>query len=135
MLEFMEKKSALSKVIAANLRFFMERPGCEYRNANALGIAAKVAPNTVRNLLMPTRRTVTLSKPEGYPTLDKLERIAEKLECEVWELLHPDVKRSLREREMYKNIEHDYIERIKESREELTTHFIDRKRELERRDQ
>src|SRR5262245_33621312 len=100
----------LRRVIAGNLKYFMQRPGSLYKTANALGVAAKVAPNTVRNLLDPRKRTVTSTKPEGYPTLDKLEALALRLGCEVWELLHPDLERSIREREMYSKIEHDYAE-------------------------
>ena len=88
----------------------MAVPGCEYRNANLLAKKASVAPNTVRNFLDPKKRTVTTTKPDGFPTLDKLEKLAEPLKCEVWELLHPDIERSMREREMYKKIENNYKE-------------------------
>ena len=98
----------LRAVVARNLGFFMNRPGCQYPNANALGIAAKVSPNTIRYLLHPSRRPVTASKPDGYPTLDKLEKIAQKLTCEVWELLHPNIEKSIRERAMYKKLEQDF---------------------------
>lgn len=102
----------LNALIAKNLRFFMDRPGSMYRNANALGKKAGVAPNTVHNLLNPKKRTVTTTKPEGYPTLDKLEKIAKALGVEVWELLHPDIKRSLDERDMYRKIEADFRSRF-----------------------
>lgn len=74
-------------------------------NANALAVAAEIAPNTVRNLMNPKKRTVTVDKPEGYPTLDKLEAIAKVIPCEVWELLHPDIERSIRQTKMYSSIE------------------------------
>lgn len=112
MLQNVEKRD-LRQIVAANLKFFMARPNCPYRNANSLGKAAGIAPNTVTNLLHPSRRTVTSTKPQGYPTLDKLERIATVLHCEVWELLHPDIERSTREREMYRTIEADYLSRVK----------------------
>lgn len=98
----------LRAVIARNLAFFMGRPKAPYSNANSLGIAAKVAPNTIRYLLHPSRRPTLASKPEGYPTLDKLEKIAHTLSCEVWELLHPNIQKSLREREMYRQLERDF---------------------------
>lgn len=98
----------LNAVLGENLSFFMKREDSPYRNANALGKAAKVAPNTIRNLLDPEKRTTTASKPRGYPTLDKIEKIATALKCEVWELLHPDIQRSIRERAFYANIERDY---------------------------
>lgn len=98
----------LRRVVARNLRFFMERETCAYRNPNSLGVACKVSPNTIRNLLDPSRRTTTSAKPEGYPTLDILEKVALKLSCEVWELLHPDIEKSIREREMYLRLEHSF---------------------------
>lgn len=98
----------LNQLIADNLKFFMARPKSLYRNANALATAAKIAPNTVRNLLEPSKRTVTSTKPIGYPTLDKLAKIAAPLGCQVWELLHPDIRQSLREREMYASIKTNF---------------------------
>ena len=94
--------------MARNLAFFMSRETCLYKNANALGVASGVAPNTIRNLLDPSKRTTTRDKPEGYPTLDILGKIALKLPCEVWELLHPDIEKSIREREMYLRLEHTF---------------------------
>lgn len=86
----------------------MGRESCPYRNPNSLGLAAQVAPNTIRNLLDPSKRTTTRDKPEGYPTLDILGKIAHKLSCEVWELLHPDIEKSIREREMYLRLEQNF---------------------------
>lgn len=100
----------LSHILAGNIQFFMDRAESNYRNANALAVAAKISPNTVRNLLHPKRRTVTSAKPDGFPTLDKLLAISIPLGCEVWELLHPDIKQSIREREMYKRIDINYKE-------------------------
>lgn len=97
----MTKHEDLRLLLAKNLRYFMGREKSLYRNANALGKAAKIAPNTVRNLLGTIKRTTTEDKPEGYPTLDKLEAIAKALGCQVWELLHPDVEKSKREKEFY----------------------------------
>lgn len=102
------KNRDLRQIVARNLAFFMSRPGCLYRNANALAVVARIAPNSVRNLLDPKKRTVTAGKPEGYPTLDLLEKIASKLPCHVWELLHPDIEKSLIEREMYVRLEQNF---------------------------
>lgn len=101
----------LNQILADNLKFFMERDGSSYKNPNSLAVAAKLSANTVRNLLTPSRRTTTATKPNGYPTLDKLERVSTALECQVWELLHPDLPRSIREREMYESIERDWAQR------------------------
>jgi hypothetical protein len=80
----MSKAPDLLTILRNNLQFFMRLPGCHLRNANALAVKAKVAPNTVRNILEPGRRTVTTKKPLGFPTLDKLERLSDALGCEVW---------------------------------------------------
>lgn len=104
----------LNQILATNLKFFMERDGSAYKNPNSLAIAAKLSANTVRNFLTPSRRTTTATKPKGYPTLDKLERVCHVLGCQVWELLHPDLARSLREREMYQSIERDWQKRESE---------------------
>lgn len=104
----MEKTRTLAAILAGNLEFFMSREGCPYPNANSLGEAALVAPNSVRNLLKPAKRTVTRDKPEGFPQLDTVAKIAKKLNVEVWELFHPDIEKSLRERAMYAQIEADF---------------------------
>lgn len=108
----MPKRLDLNLILAHNLRFFMDRSDL-YKNANALGKAAEIAPNTVRNYLNHQKRTVTDQKAEGFPTLDRLASLASKLNCEVWELLHPDIERAIREREMYASIERDFIQRAK----------------------
>ena len=103
----MTKPLDLNLVLAHNLRFFMDRHTL-YKNPNALGIAAGIAPNTVRNFLDHKKRTTTTEKAEGFPTLDRLAALADKLGCQVWELLHPDIERSIKEREFYQRIEANY---------------------------
>ncbi len=103
----MPKRLDLNLILAHNLRFFMaNNEAC--KNANALATKAGIAPGTVRNYLDHRKRTVTTEKPEGFPTLDILATLAVHLGCEVWELLHPDIERSIREREMYEKIETDF---------------------------
>lgn len=94
--------AALNETLAKNLRYFMQQDSCPYKNANALGVAAGLSPQTIRNILTPVVRPTTCAKPVGYPTLDKLATIAAALGCEVWELLHPDLARSRAERALYK---------------------------------
>lgn len=101
----MTSQPDLAEILAKNLRFFMNRPGALHRNPNALAVASGLAANSVRNYLQPKRRAVVTKKGVGYPTMDKLAAIAGALGCEVWELMHPDIERSLRERDMYKRIE------------------------------
>lgn len=94
----------LPQILAFNLRFFMAREKCPYKNANSLGKAAGVAPNTVRNLLDPKKRTVTTEKPDGFPQLDNVAKVAAKIGAEVWEMFHPDIGKSIRERELYASV-------------------------------
>lgn len=101
----MQKSRDLRAIIAENLRFFMDREDSLYRNANALSIAAKMSANSVRNILDPDRRPTTTEKGEGYPLLDTLAAIAGALGVQVWELLHPDIQRSMRERDLYRTVE------------------------------
>lgn len=103
----MRKTQNINEILARNLKFFMARPSSLYRTANSLA-GDGISANTVRNLLDPKKRTTTLDKPVGYPTLDKLAALAGKLGCEAWELLHPDIEQSLRERAMYKNIQANF---------------------------
>lgn len=99
----------LALIIAKNLRYFMKltpKNASEprFKSARALGLKAGISPNTVTNYLKPKQRTVTLDKPDGYPVLDKLAALASVLECDVWELLHPDIEKERREKAMYQEI-------------------------------
>lgn len=104
----MEKDLRL--ILAYNMRYFMSMRREDCGNANALAVKAGLAANTVRNFLDPSRRTVTANKPKGYPQLDNIECIAKALNCQVYELLHPNIERHHRERKMYANIERDYLQ-------------------------
>ncbi|MCR4304960.1 MAG: hypothetical protein NUV63_12190 [Gallionella sp.] len=119
----MPKRLDLNMILAHNLRFFMARSEL-YKNPHALGIASGVAPNTVSNYLDHKKRTVTIEKAEGFPTLDRLASLASKLQCDVWELLHPDIEQSIRMREMYEKIEADYAARQSKPSERAQVHSI-----------
>lgn len=99
-------KEDLNTIIARNLKRFMAAPGCLYPNANALSVATngKVSPGTIRNLREPEKRTTMPERTEGYPRIDTLETVASLLGREVWELLHPDLDRSTKERELYAQV-------------------------------
>ena len=101
------KTAPLSLIVAKNLAYFMGRSE-HYKNANAIAVKAKIAPNSVRNLLDPKKRTVTADKPDGVPQLDTIQKVAEVLAVEVWQLLHPDIEKAIRQQEMYKQIEKSY---------------------------
>ncbi len=103
-------KKSLHVVLSENLAWFMNRPGCHYPNAHALSARTKISRTTIGYLLKPGSRPYqSVKKSGGYPTLDKLEIIADALGCHVWELLHPNIEQSKRERDMYAQIERDYL--------------------------
>jgi transcriptional regulator with XRE-family HTH domain len=87
------QKRSINEIVAANLKYLAEQPGYPYASDAALAREAKVAHNTIINYRAPKRRTVAEGKAEGegYPTLDKLVKIAAALKCEPWELLHPNL--------------------------------------------
>lgn len=95
----------LRRILAYNMRYFMSMKKAECGNANRLAEKAALAPNTVRNFLDPVRRTVTSNKPEGYPQLDKVEKIAKALGCQVYELFLPNIEKHLNERKLYEDLE------------------------------
>lgn len=101
--------------VAKNVKFFMARPSSEFRTANALAVAAGLAANSVRYLIEPERRPTTTEKGVGggWPGLETLAAVAPFLKCELWELLHPNIERSQREREAYALIETDILLKLK----------------------
>lgn len=98
----MNQAKEIRLLISKNLRYFMKLR--QIKSDNALAVLAGMSPNTVRNYVDPSKRTVTADKPEGYPVLDGLAKLAAKLDCDVWELLHPDIEKERLEKEMYENI-------------------------------
>jgi hypothetical protein len=82
-------------ILARNLAHFMNRPGAPYPNANALGVACGMSPNTIRKMLTPAKRVYqSRTKGAGLPASMTLVLLSEKLGCDVWELLHPDLERA-----------------------------------------
>ncbi len=105
-----KKVQALIATLGPNMRYFMEQEGCEYRTANALGLAVGMSPNTIRYYIDPDKRPkyATTKKTMSAPSLDKLVLIADKLHCEVWELLHPDIERVRRDAARLQRIDEEY---------------------------
>lgn len=103
----MNSATDIADLLAKNLTYFMSRPDAPYKNANALAVAAKIDPNTVRNMMNPTRRTRATSEDgKGYPTLKNIAAIADKLpKCKVWMLLHPNLERALWEQQVAEDFE------------------------------
>lgn len=82
-------------ILARNLAYFMSKPDALYTNANALGVACSMSPTTVRKMLEPTKRSYqSAKKGPGPPSTVTLVMLAEKLGCQVWELVHPDLERA-----------------------------------------
>jgi len=95
----------LRLILAYNMQYFMRMKKDDCGNPRRLGKKAGVASNTVSNYLDPSRRTVTPNKPDGYPQLDKIEKIAMALGCQVYELFHPNIERHLSEQKLYADLE------------------------------
>lgn len=92
----MERRDDLALVICHNVHFLMEAQGT-YKSANALASAInarvqKVAPNSINYLFKPHNRPKGKNGLASLPRLDVLSEAANALGCEVWELLHPDLK-------------------------------------------
>lgn len=79
----------LYEAFARNLRYLLEKKGF----ASPHDLADKI-PRFSENTLY---GWLNLEKPDAprdkksYPRLDLLERVAERLNCEIWELFHPDL--------------------------------------------
>jgi transcriptional regulator with XRE-family HTH domain len=94
----------LNRRIARNLAYLISRAEPPWVSERQLAEKAGVSPGTIGNLLRPERR-LTTSKPEGHPTLDKLQQVATALGSEVWQLLHPDLPRAIAAEEMFTTLE------------------------------
>jgi hypothetical protein len=74
----------LIEIVAANVRAAMAASA--YDSYRALGRAAGVAPNTVRNLAEPGAR-VAGQRGEIAPRLDNLDKIARAMGYQGWQLM------------------------------------------------
>ncbi len=75
----------LAQIVADNVTAAYQ--ASEFTSENVLAEAAGVAPNTLRNLMRPTRRE---PGKRGFTsaTLDALERVAGALGYPAWQLMH-----------------------------------------------
>lgn len=92
----MDQRRKLAETIATNARRLMAIKARDYPTPNALATAIntptkRVAPNSVTYILEPAKRPKGRTHSDTLPRLDTLAHVAEKLGCEVWELLHPDL--------------------------------------------
>lgn len=91
----MDPRAILAIVIAENVKRLMKEQGV-YRNPNALAKAIntptrKVSANSIAYLFKPERRPKGEKIRNTLPRLETLAHAASKLDCQVWELLHPNL--------------------------------------------
>jgi len=79
------RKRRLASAFATSLRYFMGD-----RTPNDVGVKLGKSPNTIRNWLRLSDPTEHNSG--NFPQIDTLDAVAKELDCEVWELLHPDIE-------------------------------------------
>lgn len=97
------------EVLARNLKAAMERHYDGVVNQSALARDSGVAQKGISNYL-------SANKPENKPHLDDIPspsletlcKLAEALNIEAWELLHPDPEKARREQQFYERIEKDF---------------------------
>lgn len=77
--------------LGRNLRYLMKSKGLTaYRLAQTTSLSATTIRAYADN---DTRKDYTpITKQKSAPMLDKLGELAEALDCQVWELLHPDLQ-------------------------------------------
>lgn len=97
------KKRPINEVLGVNLAYFMKEKG--FTQAS-LGKKAGLAQRTIGNYLKPElRQSESKSGKPPSAKLTEVEKIADALEVEVWELLRP---LGPAEREFYRQIEESF---------------------------
>lgn len=111
-------ETPLVQLVARNLTtaFDAAKAAGKFSSERDFAVKAKVAPNTVRYLLNPTRREAG-KRGELSPRLDSVAKLAEALGFPVWELLSDQFKPerrlaivTLQEANWHKDIEKKYAE-------------------------
>jgi len=98
-------KPPLTTTFARNLALCMG----DRWNQLSLSKHSGVPQTTISLYLHPERRgSLTPSGKISGPNFTHLVRLADALDVEAWELLHPDLERARRERAMYAQIEESY---------------------------
>jgi transcriptional regulator with XRE-family HTH domain len=96
-------KLPINEVLAVNLAHFMKEKGF---TQSSLGRRAGIAQRTIGNYLKPElRQAESKSGKAASAKLTEVEKIAEGLGVEVWELLRPITPQ---EREFYRQIEESF---------------------------
>lgn len=99
----------LKQTIASNIQSLMDMSE-DCKSANALGKKSGVGQTTVSNYLR-------YEEYEGWPRVDKLQKIANCFGLETWRLLHPtlgDKELSAKEIQMYRRWREEIRELQKE---------------------
>lgn len=96
------REKSINQVVAENLAYRMEKAGM---SQSSLAAKAGVSQKTISNYLNPEQRTEGSKGKQGSPKLWELERVAQALGAEVWELTR---RMTERERAMYDAIEKAY---------------------------
>lgn len=71
----------IKNTLAVNLQHLMEQ-SADLKSQNALAKRSKVGQTTIGNYLRP-------DSYKGYPSLEKIEKLARALGIDTWALLHP----------------------------------------------
>lgn len=90
---------SVNQVLADNLRYFMEEKGLTQAQ---MGTRAQMAQTTVSLYLNPHRRGTSKSGKEASAKIAEVQRLADALGVELWELLRP---MQPAEREFYRSME------------------------------
>lgn len=96
------REISINQVVAENLAYLMAKAGM---NQSTLAAKAGVSQKTISNYLNPEQRTEGSKGKQGSPKLWELERVAQALGVQVWELTRHMTER---ERAMYDAIEKAY---------------------------
>ena len=98
-------KPTINEVLAANLRHYMDLS--PYTTQTALGAKCGMAQRTIGNYLNPTLRLAGSKGKAPSANLAQLEKLADALSIEVWELLRPMTKA---DRVIYRKVEEAFRE-------------------------
>lgn len=113
---------SINQVVAENLAHWMEQAG--FTSQQALADKSGVSQRTIANYLKPGLRDDTSSGKEPSAKVTELQKLADALHIEVWQLMRAMTPQ---EREFYAHIEEAYkrLAHRQQSEEELTSELAD----------
>lgn len=109
----MDKRKELAQVIARNAKALLEKKSRDFPSVNALATAIntpvhRASANSIAYVFKPTKRPRGDKHADTLPRLDTLSLVAEKLGCDVWELLHPDIQALRRKLDVYETMARNF---------------------------